>query len=130
MDVHLGIERTHSNGNGDERHDNMHMVETIKNLQKDVQIHKYDNERLMRSKENKDEFNMKLLQSLNKIEKKLDKETGSSKSRSHRPPDEKQRTISVRKHHHHSLRNYNKRSYRRSITSPIRNHKGSVVDEL
>jgi hypothetical protein len=43
MDVHLGIEGTNSNGHGDERNENMIMAETIKNLQKDVQIHKVDN---------------------------------------------------------------------------------------
>jgi hypothetical protein len=51
VDVHLGIEGTKSNGHGEERNENMNMAETIKNLQKDVQIHKADNERLMRAKE-------------------------------------------------------------------------------
>jgi hypothetical protein len=36
MDVHLGIEGTNSNGHGEGRDENMNMVETIKNLQKDV----------------------------------------------------------------------------------------------
>jgi hypothetical protein len=45
----------------------------------------------MRAKEKKDDFNMKLMQSLNRIEKKLDKESGSSKPGSHMPPDEKTR---------------------------------------
>ena len=51
MDAHLSIEGTNSNGHGEERDENMNMAETIKNLHKDVQIHKYDNERLMRAKE-------------------------------------------------------------------------------
>jgi hypothetical protein len=51
MDFHLSIEGTNSNGHGEERNENMNMEETIKNLQKDVQIHKDDNERLMREKE-------------------------------------------------------------------------------
>jgi hypothetical protein len=38
----------------------MNMVETIKNVQKDSQIHKYDNERLMKAKEKQYDFNMKL----------------------------------------------------------------------
>jgi hypothetical protein len=61
MDVHLGIEGTHYNGHEEGRDENINMVETIKNLQKDVQIHKYDNERLMRDKEQQDDFNIKLL---------------------------------------------------------------------
>ena len=51
MDVHLGIEGTNSNGHGEGRDENMNMVETIKNLEKDVQRHKYDNEMIMRAKE-------------------------------------------------------------------------------
>ena len=51
------------------------MVETIKGLQKDDQRYKADNERLMKAKEQQDDFNIKLVQSLDKIEKKMDKET-------------------------------------------------------
>jgi hypothetical protein len=50
MDIHLSIEGTNSNGHGYERNENMNMVETIKNLEKDVQIHKDDNESLMKSR--------------------------------------------------------------------------------
>jgi hypothetical protein len=110
MDVHLGIEGTNSNGHGEERNENMNMAETIKNLQKDVQSHKDDNERLMRAKEQQDDFNMKLLEGLNRIENKLVKESGSSKSGSHKPSDEKRKARSVSRHHHHSQRHSNKRT--------------------
>ena len=60
MDVHLGIEGTNSNGHGDERNENMNMEETIKNLQKDIQSHKDDNERLMKAREQQYESNIKL----------------------------------------------------------------------
>jgi hypothetical protein len=43
MYVHLGIEGTKCNGHGEGRDENMNMVETIKNLQKDVKSHKDDN---------------------------------------------------------------------------------------
>jgi hypothetical protein len=66
-DVHLGIEGTNSNGHGEGRDENINMVETINNLQKDVQIHKANNESLMRAKEKQEDFNMNLMQSLNKI---------------------------------------------------------------
>jgi hypothetical protein len=84
----------------------------------------------MRAKEQQDDFNMKLLEILNKIEKKLDKESGSRNSRSHKPYDEKRKARSVSRHHHHSLRHSNKRSDSSSSPSPVRNHKRSVVDEL
>jgi hypothetical protein len=73
---------------------------------------------------------MKLMQILNIIEKKLDKESGLSKSGSHRSPDEKRRIRSVSKHHHHSLSHSNKRAHNNSIPSPVRKHKRSGVDEL
>jgi hypothetical protein len=130
MDVHLGIEGTKSNGHGEGRDENMNMVETIKDFQRDVQSHKDDNERIMRAKEKQEEFNMNLMQSLNIIEKKLDKESGSSKSGKHKPPDEKIRPRSVSRHHHHSLRYSNKREHMSLSPSPIRMHKRSRVDEL
>jgi polyribonucleotide nucleotidyltransferase len=130
MDVDLGIEGTNSNGHGEGRDENMNMVETIKNLQKDVQSHKDDNERLMRAKEQQEDFNMKLMKILNKIEKKLDKESGPSKSESHRSHDKKRRTRSVSRHHHHSPRHSYKRAHNSSIPSTVRKHKRSGVDEL
>jgi hypothetical protein len=57
----LGFEGTNSNGHGKENDDNMNMVEAIRNLQKDVQSHKDDNERIMRAKEKYEDFNMKLM---------------------------------------------------------------------
>jgi predicted RNase H-like nuclease (RuvC/YqgF family) len=120
MDVHLGIEGTNSNGHGEGRDENMNMVETIKKLQKDVQSHKDDNERLMKANEQQDDFNVKLMQFLNKIENKLDKESGSSKSGSHRPSDEKIRERSVSRHHHHSPRHSNNRAHSSSSPSPVR----------
>jgi hypothetical protein len=61
MDVHLDIEGTYSNGHGEGRDENMNMIETTKNLQKDFQSHKDDNERLMRAKDQQEDFNMKLM---------------------------------------------------------------------
>jgi hypothetical protein len=93
-------------------------------------VHKDDNERLMRAKEQQDDFNMKLLERLNRIENKLDKESGSSKSGSHKSHDEKRKTRSVSRHHHHSPRNSNKRSHSSSSPSPIRKYERYGVDEL
>jgi hypothetical protein len=73
---------------------------------------------------------MKLMQRLNRIEKKLDKESGSRKSGSHRSPDEKRRARSVRRHHHHSLKHSNKRENIISSPSPSRKHKRSGLDEI
>jgi hypothetical protein len=50
MDVHLGVEGPNSNGHGEEMDKDMGLMKIIKNLQKDVQIHQADNERLKKSK--------------------------------------------------------------------------------
>jgi hypothetical protein len=73
---------------------------------------------------------MKLLESLNIIENKLDKESGSSKSRNHTSHDEKRKSRSVSRHHHHSPRHSNKRADINSSPSLVRNHKRSGVDKL
>jgi hypothetical protein len=73
---------------------------------------------------------MKMMQILNIIEKKLDKESESIKSGSHRSPNEKRRTISANRHHHHSSRHSNKKENKISSPSPVRKHRRSGVDEL
>jgi len=71
------------------------------------------------------------MQILNKIEKKLDKESGSSKSGSHRSPEEKGKPRSNNKRHHHYQRNSNRREHFISNPSPARkHHKRFGVDEL
>jgi hypothetical protein len=84
----------------------------------------------MKAKEQRDDFNMNLLEGLNKIEKKLDKESGSSKSGSHKYSNEKRRGRSVSRHHHYSPRHSNKRAERNPSPSPVRRNKGSRVDEI
>jgi retron-type reverse transcriptase len=84
----------------------------------------------MRAKDQLEDFSMNLLESLNRIENKLDKESGSSKSGSHKPSDEKRKEISVSRHHQHSPRHSNKGAGGSSSTSPVRNHKRYGVDEL
>jgi hypothetical protein len=79
------------------------MVETIKGLQKDIHFYKFDNERLMRDKEKEDDFNLKLMKSLDIIEYKMCKETKSIRSRSPRSHNEKIREVrNIDRHHHHS----------------------------
>jgi hypothetical protein len=131
MYVSMGNEGTNSNGHGEGKEESMNLVETIKSLQKDVQSYKVDNERLMKAKEQQEGFNIKLMQSLDIIEKKMDKETESRKSGSHKSHDERRRTRSVGRHHHHSPRNSTRRAHNSSSPSPVRKHKRrSGVDEL
>jgi hypothetical protein len=78
----------------------------------------------MKSREQQGEFNIKLMQSLERIKKKLDKESGLSKSGSHR------RTKSDSRHHQHSPMRSNKRAYNNSSLSHVRKHERSGEDEL
>jgi hypothetical protein len=64
MDFHLGVEGKNSNGHGEKIDKDVIMMKIIKNLQKDVQIHHVDNERIKRAKEQREKFNMKLMQFL------------------------------------------------------------------
>ena len=73
---------------------------------------------------------MKLMQSLDKIENKLDKESGSNKLGSHETTEGKGRSRSDSRHHHHSQRHSNKRVGNNSSLSPIKRYKRSGVDEL
>ena len=126
----IGDGGTYSNGHGEGKEESMNLVKTIKSLQKDVQSYKVDNDRLMKSKEEQDAFNIKLLQILDRIEKKMDKETKSSKSRRHRSHDERIKTRSVDRNHHHSPRHSTKRACSSSSPSLVRKHKRYGVDEL
>jgi hypothetical protein len=84
MDVHLGFEGLNSNGNGEEIDKDENMIKIIGILQKDVQAHRADNKKIMKAKDQQGEFNLKLMRILERIEIKLDKDSDSSKSESHR----------------------------------------------
>jgi hypothetical protein len=73
---------------------------------------------------------MKLIQSLEIIENKLDKESGSNKLGSHGTPEKKGRSRSGSIHHHHSQKNSHRLSQSSSSPSPIKKHKRYGVDEL
>jgi hypothetical protein len=60
----------------------------------------------------------------------LDKESDSGKSGSHRYPDEKRKSSSVRRHNHHSQGHSKRRAHNSSSPSPTRKHKRTGVDEL
>jgi hypothetical protein len=70
-----------------------------------------------------------LLKSLERIEKKLDKESDSSRTGSHRT-SKGRRSRSVGTHHHHSQSRSKRREHSSSSPSPTKNHRRSGVDEL
>jgi hypothetical protein len=72
MDVRLGVEGSNSNGHGEEIDKEEHMMKIIEKLQKDAQTHRTDSRKLRKSQDKEGEFNLKLMKSLERIEKKLD----------------------------------------------------------
>jgi hypothetical protein len=71
------------------------------------------------------------MQSLDRIEKKMDKETNSSKLRSCRSHGERRKTRSVDRNHHHPPKHSFMKACRSSSPSPIRKDKRITgVDEL
>jgi hypothetical protein len=62
-----------------------HMMKIIERLQKDAQAHRADSRKLMRVRDQQGEFNLKMLKSLERIERKLEKESDSSKTESQDP---------------------------------------------
>jgi hypothetical protein len=59
--INMGNGRTESNGHDEGKEESINLVETIKNMQKYVQSYKEDNERLRKSKEQQDGFNINSL---------------------------------------------------------------------
>jgi hypothetical protein len=124
--VYLGANGTKS------KEECMNLIETIKGLQKYVQSYKVGNGRLMKSKEQKTDFNVKLMKCLDIIENKMDKEAETSSSRICMSHDEKRKgTRSVDRHHHHSPKHSFRKAHSISSLSPVRiNKRRTRVEEI
>jgi hypothetical protein len=96
----------------------------------------------MRVTDQQGEFILKMLKSVERIERKLKKGSGSSKTKSHRTPERKRISISVRtlerrrrlrsgsRHHRRSPKHSGKEAHSSSSPSPTRKHRRSGMDEL
>ena len=110
MDVHLGVEGSNSNGHGEEIYKERNMMKVIERLQKYAQTHQIDSRKIKKAQEKQGEFNVNLLKSLERIEKKLDKESDSSRTWSHQTSDGR-RSRSAGRHHHHSQSHSKRRAH-------------------
>jgi hypothetical protein len=128
--VNLGVEGTNSNGHGKETDKEEHMMKLIERLQKDAQAHLADGRKLMKIRDRQGEFNLKMLKSLERIEKKLEKESDTSRSRSVRTPERRRRSRSGSRHYRLSLKHSGKETHSSSSPSPTRKHRKSGRDEL
>jgi hypothetical protein len=96
----------------------------------------------MRVRDQQGEFNLKMLKSLERIERKLEKGSDSSKTESHRTPERKRRSRNVRtperrrrsrsgsRHHRLSPKHSSREVHSSSSPSPTRKHRRSRMDEL
>jgi hypothetical protein len=128
--VNLGVEGTNSNGHGKEMDKEEHMMKLIERLQKDAQARLADSRKLMKIRDRQGEFNLKMLKSLERIEKKLEKESDTSRSRSVRTPERRRRSRSGSRHYHLSPKHSGKETHSSSSPSPTRKHRKSGRDEL
>jgi hypothetical protein len=71
-----------------------------------------------------------MLKSLERIERKLEKESGSRKTESCRTPERRRRSRSGSRHHHLSPKNSSREACSSSSPSPTRKHRRSRVDGL
>jgi hypothetical protein len=129
-DVNLGVEGSNSNGHGKEMDKEGHMMKIIERLQREAQAHRADSRKLMRIRDRQGEFNLKMLKNLERIERKLEKESGTSKTGSRRTPERKRRSRSGSRHRRRSPKHSDKEAHSSSSPSPTRKHRRSGVDEL
>jgi hypothetical protein len=84
----------------------------------------------MKIKDRQGEFNLKMLNSLEIIEKKLGKESDTSSSRSVRTPERRRRLRSGSRHYRLSLKHSGRETHSSSSPSPTQKHRKSRKDEL
>jgi hypothetical protein len=71
-----------------------------------------------------------MLKSLERIVKKLEKESDTSRSRSVKTPERRRRSRSGSRHYHLSLNHFGRETHSSSSLSPTRKHRKSRKDEL
>jgi hypothetical protein len=106
------------------------MMQLIKRLQKDAQARLANSRKLMKIRDRQGEFNLKMLKSLERIEKKLEKGSDTRKSRSVRTPKGRRRWRSGNRHYYLSPKHSSKETHSSSSPSPTRKHQKYGKDEL
>jgi hypothetical protein len=129
-DVNLGVEGSNSNGHGKEMDKEGHIMKILEGLQREAKERRVDRRKLMKVKDRKGKLNLKFLQSLERIEKKLEKGRDSSMTGSHRTHGRRSRSRSGSRHHSHSQRCSDSKTHSSSSPSPTRKHRKSGREEL
>jgi hypothetical protein len=121
-DVNMGVEGLNSNGHEKEMDKEEKMMQLIEILQKDAQAHLADSRKLLKIRDRQGEFNLKMLKSLERIEKKLEKGSDTSRSRSVRTPERIRRLRSGNRHYRLSPKHSDRETHSSSSPFPTRKH--------
>ena len=124
-DVNLGVEGSNSNGHGKEMDKEEHMMQLIERLQEDAQARLADSRKLMKIRDRQGEFNLKMLKSLERIEKKLEKGKDSGTTESRITHGRRSRSRSGSRHLSLSQRHSDSKTHSSSIPTPTRKHQKS-----
>jgi hypothetical protein len=95
-DVNLGVEGSNSNGHGKEMDKVEHIMKILEGLQREAKSRRDDSRKLMKVRDRQGALNLKFLKSLERIEKKIEKERDSSMTGSHRTHGRRSRSRSGR----------------------------------
>jgi hypothetical protein len=106
------------------------MMKLIEKLQKEAQVRWADSQNLMKIRDQQGEFNFKMLKRQERIEKKLEKESDTSKSRSVRTPERSRRSRSGSRHYCLSPNHSGRETRSSSSPSPTIKHRKSGKDEF
>jgi hypothetical protein len=129
-DVNQGVEGSHSNGHGKEMDKEGHMMKIIEGLQREAKERRFDSQKLMKVRDRQEKLNLRFMQSLERIEKKLEKGRDSSTTESRRTHGRRSRSRSDSRHHSRSQRRSGSKTHNSSSPSPTRKHQKSGREEL
>jgi hypothetical protein len=128
--VNQGIEGSNSNRHGKEMDKEGHMMKIIEEIKREAKECRADSRKLMKVKDWQGKLNLKFLQSLERIEKKLEKGRDSSTTESRRDHGRISRSRSGSRHHNHSQKHSDRETHSSSSPSPTRKHRKSRKEEL
>ena len=129
-DVKLGVEGSNSNGHGKEMDKEGHIMKILEGLQREAKEHRADSRKLMKVKDWQGKLNLKFLQSLERIEKKLEKERDSGTTESRRDHGRRSRSRGGSRRHSCSQKHSDRETQSSSSPSPTRKHQKSGKEEL
>jgi hypothetical protein len=129
-DVNLGIEGSNSNGHGEEKDKEGHIMKIIEGLQREAQARRANSQKLMKGRDRQGALNLKFLKSLERIETKLEKGRDSSTTESRKTHERRRRSRSGSRHLSHSQRHSNRKTHSSSSPSPTKKHRKYGRGEL